>query len=208
MFKKGEKSLQMIFGLFLLLIISLVVLAMFFKFVKKSSTGIEESSQDFAKTAAIDTAKGECQNLCNVANDDASKIEFCSTRYQVDWDKDGTIEGKAQYGAWVFCEKKIPCFVLVPDCKNKYDGHYCRELLAKLAPNKYYQLYLDSEGDVPTTGDYTDGCGLPNSATVADPAAGLFPTQYNWKERFCFDQTYTDIVTPPAGWVCPGEAWD
>ncbi len=205
--KKGEKSLQMIFGLFLLLIISLVVLSMFFKFVKKGSTETQTAADDYIKSAAIEAAKTDCENLCKEANDDNSKIEFCSSIYEVDWDKDGTVEGKAQYGAWWFCESKVPCFVLVPQCKNKFDGHYCRDLLAELAPNKYYRLYVDAEGDVPAVGDYGDGCSLPTS-TSDDPDNNIFPTQYNWKERFCFDKPYDFILDPdPADWTCPGEAW-
>ncbi|MBN1502444.1 hypothetical protein JW930_02790 [Candidatus Woesearchaeota archaeon] len=193
MTKRGEKSLQMIFGLFLLLIISLVVLNMFFKFVGRGSSVIGQESEEYAMKAAKEAALTECENLCNMAGKEEGTIEFCSRVYQVDWNKDGTPQGAAQHGAWWFCEKKIPCFVLVPNCKGTYDGHYCRDLLAQKAPNKYHQLFIEISGEKPqSTTDYDDACLLPDRETY-DETAGLFPTDYNWKERFCFSESLATV---------------
>lgn len=201
--KKGEKSLQMIFGLFLLLIISLVVLSMFFKFVAKGSSETSTAAEDYTKSAAIDKAITECENLCREANDIASKIEFCSTIYEVDWDKDGSIEGSAEYGQWWFCEAKVPCFVLTDSCKSKIDGHYCRDLLAEYSVKKYMRLYWDSEGDDPVSAaDFSDGCNLPTRCS--DPNTdGQYKTLYNWKEKFCFSSDIDTVLDPDTPFECP-----
>ncbi|MBD3203074.1 hypothetical protein GF327_02170 [Candidatus Woesearchaeota archaeon] len=200
--KRGEKSLQMIFGLFMLLIISLVVLAMFFRFVKQGTGKTSQELEDWAKEMAIESAKSECERLCNQAGDEASKIEFCSKAFQVDWDEDGSVEGAAQYGQWWFCEKKVPCFVLVDNCKRTYTGHYCRDLLAQYSPNKYMNLHLDVNGIAPDGNDedYEDGCALPHSNTAEDIPNRIYPTEYNWKERFCFNETYKVVLG--STWSC------
>ncbi|MBN2422367.1 hypothetical protein JXB41_04005 [Candidatus Woesearchaeota archaeon] len=207
--KRGEKSLQMIFGLFMLLIISLVVLSMFFKFVKQGTTKTSGELEKWAKEASKEAAISNCEALCDSIADEDSLLDFCSTLYQVDWNEDGPVEGKASQGRWWFCEKKIPCFVLVPNCKNRYDGNRCRQVLAEYRSDLYVRFLNDAEGLTPdTNGDGTidadenllaiqDGCDLP----YWDPDLPIEETsKYNWKQRFCFNTPAT-IASDPS-FVC------
>ncbi|MFH0876114.1 MAG: hypothetical protein V1859_09330 [archaeon] len=213
MMKRGEKSLSMIFGLFMLLIISLVVLSMFFKFVKQGGETTGNVAQSYAKEAAIDEAKAACAAMCEGIKDIATEIEFCSSMYKIDWDKDGRKEGTATYGQWWFCEEKIPCFVLVENCKSRYDGNRCRKDLAEYRPDLYIRFLNDIEGLSPDTNNngveplpgsketeiaFQDGCGLYYSRvdTTAVNPEGI-TTKYNWKERFCFNESIAGPTTPP-----------
>ena len=159
---------------------------MFFKFSKKGTSTIDDQLSKNLKEAAVEEAKVECQTLCNKITDDNTLIDFCATQFSVDWDEDGLVEGPATEGKWAFCEERIPCCVLVENCKNRYDGHVCREKLAELSKEKYYSLYKDTDGTAPPI-TFSYGCGLSYSTTNPDPARGVFPTCYNWKEKFCFD---------------------
>lgn len=211
--KRGEKSLQMIFGLFMLLIISLVVLAMFFKFVKKGGEGLGNVGTQYAQEAAKQEAQTKCQALCDGINSEDTILQFCSQIYSVDWNEDSRTEGAMQIGRWWTCEKKIPCFVLVPNCQNnRYNGNKCRELLAEFQPDKYIKFWMNVDDDVEgevrfpvdASGneytsivtqltDYSDGCLLPTSTSdLNDPLNPLPPTLYNWKERFCFTRSNVD----------------
>lgn len=171
--RKAEKELQMIFGLFVLLIISLVVLSLFFKFTEKSSGKMEGASSEYFKKADLDTVKQDCQSKCDQINTDNDAIEFCKVSVKIDWNGDKTILGNATYGKWKFCEAKVPCFVLVDNCKQgMYDGAKCRDILFN--PDNYNLPAYDAlaGGDVdPALHD--DGCGLPDDNS-------------NWKVKFGF----------------------
>jgi len=167
--KKAEKELQMIFGLFVLLIISLVVLSLFFKFTEKSSGKMEGASTDYFAKADLEKVKQDCQSKCDQITNENDAIEFCKAITKVDWNGDKTILGNATYGKWQFCEAKIPCFVLVDNCKaGMYDGAKCKAILSD-ANNNNLDAYA-----ILVSGGLEDGCGLTPDANS------------NWKFKFQF----------------------
>jgi hypothetical protein len=171
--KKAEKELQMIFGLFVLLIISLVVLSLFFKFTEKSSGKMEGASTEYFTKAELEKVRQDCQSKCDQIITDNDAIEFCKALTKVDWNGDKTIVGRATYGKWQFCEAKIPCFILVDNCKGgMYDGSKCKAILSDPANNNL-EVYASITAD-----GLEDGCAL---TTTGDPA-----TSSNWKEKFQF----------------------
>jgi len=186
--KKAEKELQMIFGLFILLIISLVVLSLFFKFTEKSSGQLAGAGEEWRKKAAIEKASQDCEILCNQIHDDNTLIEFCKTSYRVDWNKDNTIGGREDWGKWQFCEELIPCFVLVDNCQDgKYTGKKCRSVLKKERPDAYAKL-----SDAPATGLCgeldNDGAKVENGEPVLKDN-GMYCddiAKTNWRCRFGF----------------------
>ena len=119
--KADDKSLQMIFGLFVLLIVTVVILTLFFKFTKHGTGKLTEMQNDYFTMQKKDEAKQVCQSLCNDIKDEDSLIEFCLKSIKVDYNGDKLLKSPAKYGKWSFCEDKIPCFVLVDDC---HDGIY------------------------------------------------------------------------------------
>lgn len=192
--KKGDKSLNMIFGLFLLLIISLVVLNLFFKFTEKSTKSLESSSTEYYSKAAIENVKQQCNQLCEGIQDINGLIEFCGKSFAVDWNGNKIIKGeKVRLGKWEFCEEKIPCFVLKDDCPNA-NGAKCKEILINPESNScdYYNALAK--------GGFDDGCKLTDGTGVqfidnkpldinGNPAPdGIHdePTP-NWKLKYNFD---------------------
>ena len=158
--KKADKSLQMIFGLFLLLIISLVVLNLFFKFTEKSSSKMESSSTEYFSKAQKAQAIQECQALCDAIKDKGTAMNFCKQYYSIDWNGNQIDGDKISEGSWDFCEEKIPCFVLVDNCGGEnpggtiYNYEYCAKLLSNPANHRTnWYCALENPGN----------CGLDDS---------------------------------------------
>ncbi len=179
--KRGDKSLSMIFGLFVLLIISLVVLSLFFKFTEKSSAKMTSTGQEYFTKAAIDKAIQQCTSLCEVIENNNDAIEFCKKYVQIDFDGDNLLESKFAYGQWDFCENKVPCFVLVDRCKNSYDGAKCKNILTTYRSDAYAAL-ANEESPCYTGGAIQGTCCMGIAADL-NPSPALSP---NWKERFDF----------------------
>ena len=156
--KKGEKELQMIFGLFVLLIISLVVLMLFFRFIKGSTGSIQGVQKDFFAKNKIDNAVETCKSLCDEIQTADDAIDFCSKTRRMDFNGDGMAANftRANKGAFTFCEDRVPCFVLYPKCPSAdnpiYNGKYCKFLLSSRRPDYLKKLmYQTPQGT----------CGLP-----------------------------------------------
>ena len=129
--KKGEKELQVIFGLFILLIITLVILSLFFKFTEKGTKQVEGASAEYFREAKKEKAIQDCEVGCQKVKDTNTLIEFCKSAKRIDWNEDNTILGKAEFGIWEFCEEEIPCFVLIDSCQDGlYDGTKCKQVLS------------------------------------------------------------------------------
>ena len=185
-FRKADKSLQMIFGLFMLLIISLVVLNLFFKFTEKSSTKMEGASTEYFSKAEITQARQDCQALCDNIKDTGTMLQFCRTYHRIDWNGNQIEDEKISEGMWDFCESKIPCFVLVDDCGTTstagpiYNGKKCQETLSDVSYNrKAWFDELAKDG-------ITDSCGLDEDLTS------------NWKCKFGFYDSANPGGTPGA----------
>jgi len=169
--KKGEKSLNMIFGLFILLIISLVVLSLFFKFTEKSAGVMKGTQEEFFSKQEIQKAENECEVLCSEINDVDSALEFCRKFQKIDFDGDKSVSTltPASKGRWMFCEDRIPCFILT-NCVLEpavYDGTKCRGILKEYRPDYYAQLEYQAKEAT---------CGLPAGNDTA--------TSPNWVYRF------------------------
>ena len=169
--KKGEKSLQMIFGLFILLIISLVVLSLFFKFIGKSSSQTEAITTKYFSESQKGNVIQECENLCGNIKGIDGAIEFCRRTYSVDWNGNNIQGNLITEGRWEFCEDKIPCFILV-DCKG-YDGSSCKNILSTQRPDFLTELTKDGLNGT---------CGMSN-------------TNSNWMKKFEFSGGSTGACT-------------
>ena len=166
--KKGDKSLQLIFGILVLVIVSFVVLNMFFKWITIGNTASQKLLTDKEKEAVWQARQADCNAACTNALDENSVIEFCAKYYEIDINGDGLIARKsASYGKYDFCEEKVPCFLIANENACTYDGKTCQDLLKSTRPS-YYQRFYSPDG--------TGGCGL-------DPAA-----VENWITKFGFNQ--------------------
>ncbi|MGB9749162.1 MAG: hypothetical protein ACP5OZ_00955 [Candidatus Woesearchaeota archaeon] len=145
--KKGmEMTIGIIFTIVVLVIVSGILLAVFYKTIiipkpNPGSTNLQE----------IENAKRECMQVCELSDYESgnsinSIVEFCSKTEKIDWNGDGLYNGILDYGAILSCEDKVPCFVLY-DCKD-LNGFKCKEYLKKYADYKYARLeYANKTGD-------------------------------------------------------------
>jgi hypothetical protein len=183
-YKKGEKSLQMIFGLFILLLISLVVLSLFFKFTEQSSSAMGETTEKYFSEAEFEKAVSECQVLCSKVSNVNTALEFCRTAQKMDFDgdKEASKYTPASWGLWDFCEDRVPCFLLV-ECESGmtvYDGKKCKEVLRRRTD--YYNAieYDPSDFESPNPILPKGTCGL---TVTGDPE-----NSPNWIERYGYYQ--------------------
>ncbi|MBN1386326.1 hypothetical protein JW968_05130 [Candidatus Woesearchaeota archaeon] len=178
----------MIFGLFLLLIISLVVLNLFFKFTEKSSTKMQGASTEYFQKAAKEQAIQDCQAMCDNIKDIGSLMKFCKSYHSLDWNYNQIANDKISEGLYDFCENKIPCFILVDDCgqtstpvAEPYDGETCRNVLKDWDNNRVQWLVdLSCDGNA---NDFEGSCGL-------DPTS-----RANWYYKYNYSCTWArDIL--------------
>ena len=111
--RKGQKSLELIIGLLILLVVAAVVINIFLSYVspeKLPSKPDEELETRRAKTT--------CADLCNsyqASGDKSNAIEYCTKKFPpVDWNGDKNLGG-TKMGIWDVCEDAVYCFHLVID---------------------------------------------------------------------------------------------
>ncbi len=135
--RKGDKSLEMIIGLMILLVVAAVVIKLFLNYVnpEKVPTAPEE---ELAKKSFY----SECETLCTKAMQQKS-LEYCTTYFKGnDWNHNGIPNEKITVGAtafWDVCEDRIYCFHVV-DCSSsdrKIGINECKQLLCNAAEEKY-----------------------------------------------------------------------
>jgi hypothetical protein len=157
----------MIFGLFVLLIISLVVLSLFFRFTKTGTGTMTKVQEDWFSQNKIDDAIDKCKTKLDSAKNIDGIIEFCKYFVQIDFDGNkNTIGEKWDRGRYTFCQDKIPCFLLVSDEEgSKFDGANCKSILSKNRPDLLENLMYDSPAgdcDLPVPEDPKDYSKSPN----------------------------------------------
>lgn len=119
---QGQNTLGIIFGFFILLIVTLVILGLFFKTAEKGESGMEGATTEYFTKQNIQKAVSECKSLCDSITGIDSAIEFCKKVQKIDFNGNGVITGDtAERGRYSFCESQIPCFVLT-DCTDKGYG--------------------------------------------------------------------------------------
>jgi hypothetical protein len=166
--KKGDKSLNMIFALLSLIIVSFVVLNIFFKWIDLGNIFIRKEVDDTFQEGLLNDAILDCRSSCLNADTVDTKINYCRKFMQLDMNNNDVLEGEiADIGVHKACEDFVPCFVFtIPDCN--IDAKACRTLLASKRPDLYTEFY-DAEG--------TGTCSL----NPADPT--------NWITKFGFNQS-------------------
>ncbi len=160
--KKGiEKAMEMVFIVFVLLIVTSVILGMFLKVVRPSLF-----RQKCNKVYEIQQAKQDCMQSCELINTFGGEevlndeIEYCAKTEKIDGDCDGLYNEVLSYGTIESCEDRVPCFLLY-SC-NELTPQKCRELLLKNNQQKFNQLaYTNISGD----------CNLPDD-------------NFNWVKKY------------------------
>jgi len=111
--KKGLNALELIFTLFILIVVVLVVIRMF---VQKMKLDQIQPVEDVTESYNYYAALSECTNLCEDYNQDKSSynaLRFCQHKIKIDIDGDARVGQEGAYGVLVgipLCEDGIYCF--------------------------------------------------------------------------------------------------
>ncbi|MCD6216112.1 MAG: hypothetical protein J7J92_03510 [Candidatus Aenigmarchaeota archaeon] len=180
--RKGQKSLEMIIGLLILLVVAGVVINIFLNQMKPENLPQPE------KELNIRNFKANCKSLCNKVE----STEYCRAYFEKgDWDGDGVKNELVKVGetvTWDACEDRVYCFLVVP-CEDRFGPNSiegCKDMLCQAYIEKYRGLpnYLD-EATAAVKDDIKEGrCNL--DAHVED--------KDNWYKRYFED----------AGWCGTG----
>jgi len=180
--RKGQKSLEMIIGLLILLVVAGVVINIFLNQMKPENLPQPE------KELNIRNFKANCKSLCNKVE----STEYCRAYFEKgDWDGDGVKNELVKVGetvTWDACEDRVYCFLVVP-CEDRFGPNSiegCKDMLCQAYIEKYRGLpnYLD-EATAAVKKDIKEGkCNL--GAHVED--------KDNWYKRYFED----------AGWCGSG----
>jgi hypothetical protein len=125
--RKGMNALEIIFGLFVLIIVVLVIIRMFTENVKVDpvTRNLDELNKQEDYKNAINLCEATCSDY-QLSNCDISRaIKFCTQKVSIDLDNNNEPGEKstiaAQHGAIVaavpICEDGMYCFHVVEDCR-------------------------------------------------------------------------------------------
>ena len=139
---KGLNALELIFSLFVLIVVVLVVVRMFI--TKMSLGGIEKPVQDITDTYNYEAAYSTCNNLCSKYEADCSNVQaavkFCLQKVGIDIDGNRVAGEKGHFNVVdqiPMCENGIYCFHVKTDCicgSQRLDAKTCLTVLCD-----YYQ---------------------------------------------------------------------
>lgn len=175
---KGDKSLEMIIGLIVLLVVAAVVINMFLGTFDPNKIGKVNPQCDTDKKTFIT----KCERLCNQFQTDRNPLtakEFCETSTKLDVDCDNKISkttSKVEIPLEI-CEDTVYCF-MVQSCdwaNGKLGWSECVSTMCEV----YTQLY-DGDTDLANeavldkikTGETITSCQLPEDEKL------------NWFQRF------------------------
>ena len=139
---KGVNALEMIFTLFILVVVVLVVVRIFV--TRMNLVEIEKPVQDITDTYNYKVAESTCKNLCSEYESDCSNnhaaVRFCLQQVKIDIDGN-KIPGEKYHFNVVegipMCEDGIYCFHVKTNCicgSQRLDAKTCLSLLCD-----YYQ---------------------------------------------------------------------
>jgi len=193
---KGQKSLEMIIGLIILLVVAAVVINLFLNYVSPSK--VPKTPDQLLETR---NAKGDCENLCTKYKETGSiydAVEYCTKRFPaVDWNRNKRIDSWSPHGIWDVCEDAVYCFHLV-DCEGpnwKLDMDECRRILCQVYLEKYdndYSLATEEVLDKVSPGT----CDLPN---VTSDNWWLSKFALNVNTSLLYDPSYPDVNVTTCG---------
>lgn len=148
---KGFEALELIFTLFVLIVVVLVIVRMFI--TKMSLGGIEKPIQDITDTYNYEAAYSTCNSLCSKYEADCSNVQnavkFCLQKVNIDIDGNRIAGEKNHFNVVEgipMCEDGIYCFHIKNDCacgSVRLDAGDCLDILCD-----YYQYTQSLSEDV------------------------------------------------------------
>jgi hypothetical protein len=140
---KGVNALELIFSLFVLIVVVLVVVRMFI--TKMATSSIEKPVQDITDAYNYEAAYSTCNNLCSKYESDCSNVQsavkFCEEKVNIDIDGNRVSGEKGHYNVVEqipMCEDGIYCFHVKTNCicgSQRLDAKSCLTVLCDYYKN-------------------------------------------------------------------------
>lgn len=118
--KKGVNALEMVFAMFILIVVTLVIIRLFSAQV---SGGALPKIDDFRQAYDYDKQVTSCKSLCslytNTCEDLSAAVDFCRKKVSIDIDGNFKSGEKGHFGVvkgQPYCEDGLYCFHVVEDC--------------------------------------------------------------------------------------------
>lgn len=187
--KKGLNALEMIFSLFVLIVVVLVVIRLFIS--RMTLDQIEGPVGDIRDTYNYESERSRCQILCSnyeATCNDYDAISFCTEEVKIDIDGDKNIGEKKQGGVIAgipFCEDGLYCFRVIENCgcgTSALDAKGCLDILCD-----YYTEKWGYTGDKAMKRIRKD---VPWGTCTWDP------NQWNWKSMGGYEPDEMDYSYP------------
>ncbi|MEM5776908.1 MAG: hypothetical protein QXJ06_00475 [Candidatus Aenigmatarchaeota archaeon] len=136
--RKGINALEIVFGMFLLLIVVFVVIRLVINFVTPSK--IAGQLDSFDQAYRFSQEKSTCKNLCDEYTTEEcnrmAAVKYCMQKINIDIDGN-RIAGEKNHGGFVtqlpYCEDGLYCFHIY-ECRcgtYKLDRENCRKILCE-----------------------------------------------------------------------------
>lgn len=173
-FSKGINALEMIFSLFILIIVTLVVIRMVTQYVTVKP--ILDPIKRWTDSYNYQATRSQCETMCDNFRKDCdtkAAVDFCLAKAEVDLNKNAKV-GEKGVGNTIagvpFCEDGVYCFHIYPDCEcgQTLTTVNCLQILCN-----YYESavgYDPVTSMKAITSEINPGTCDPN--TVTNPATG------------------------------------
>jgi len=120
--QKGLDALELVFAMFILIVVTLVVIRLFSSYVTKETL---PPLDDFRKAYDYERQKSKCDSLCSDftqrgnCEDLSAAVTFCQTKVSVDIDGNYKTGEPRHFGIIAgipYCEDGLYCFHMAQDC--------------------------------------------------------------------------------------------
>ncbi len=190
---KGISALEIIFAMFILIVVAFVVIRLFTGVVSPSTL---PNIQDFKDTYNYQREKQKCENLCNRfiesnCQDYSAAASYCLQKVAVSIDGNSVTGEKGHYGMVAnlpYCEDGLYCFH-VSDCvcgSIKLDAKNCLTYL-----DTYYREVAGFDEDT-TKRLICSDTGVKYGSCCPQPTT-CNPKQWSIKPKGFDESTYPDI---------------
>jgi hypothetical protein len=197
--KKGVNALEMVFMMFILIVVALVVIKLFTGIVKQDTL---PNIDDIKASYNYQKERNACENLCNAysangCSDLSAAVTFCQKRVEVSIDgnfKGGELGHFGIINKIPYCEDGLYCFHIDPECgcgSYTLDAATCKDIML--------DYYMNVAGFSEETTKDTICTAVPPGNCKKDPRTWTekkLPEGYTVKKALGTDAQY-GIGDPP-----------
>ncbi|MEM5867820.1 MAG: hypothetical protein QXG39_07865 [Candidatus Aenigmatarchaeota archaeon] len=139
--RKGINALEIVFAMFILIVVTLVVIRLFTTTVTRETL---PNIEDFRKTYNYDKEKSKCNNLCSSYQSEncelSAAVNYCQQKISIDIDGNFRTNERNHGGLIAgvpYCEDGLYCFHITScECGSILDAKTCLEIMKEYYVNQ------------------------------------------------------------------------